>query len=58
MENFVIYTKSYGPDVEVTKRFKESGGDVLSEMLDFLSEKEVPRSIGAAGDSKDDNEKK
>ena len=24
MENFVIYTKSYAPDVEVTKRFKES----------------------------------
>jgi Rab-like protein 2 len=50
--------KVFDSAVREAKRFKESGGDVLSEMLDFLSEKEVPRSIGAAGDSKDDNEKK
>ena len=24
MENFVLYTKSYAPDVSVTKRLKES----------------------------------
>lgn len=42
-------------------RFKESGGDLLSDMLDFLSEKEVPRSLGPAGtgsDSKDGEDAK
>jgi Rab-like protein 2 len=29
-------------------RFKQSGGDLLSDMLDFLSEKEVPRGLAAA----------
>eukprot|EP00605_Chrysophyceae_sp_TOSAG23-4_P002269 GSChrysophyteH1.ASY1.ANO1.2514.1 assembled CDS len=41
--------------IREAKRFKESGGDVLSEMLDFLQDKETPPQRDTnAEDGKDD----